>query len=103
MRPILPFRAGAPRAVRALVLLATLFLGAAVHELHHALEPHESGAHSAEHACGCSTMHAAALVAEAQDVPAPAPCVRPAAAPASSAAPVALAPALAAPRAPPAA
>jgi len=103
MRPNLQLRAGASRALRALVLLTTLFLGAAVHELHHALEPHEGGAHSAEHACGCSTLHAAALVAEAQDVPAPARCLRPAATPASLAAPVMLAPALAAPRAPPAA
>lgn len=104
MRPDRWIPGGAGRALHALVLVATLFLGAALHELHHALEPHGGGAHTAaEHACGCSTMHAAALVAETQDLPAPGAAPERALAQAPLAAPAAAPHALAAPRAPPAA
>jgi hypothetical protein len=73
MRSFLRLRTGAPRAVRALVMAAALLVGAAFHEGHHAARPHCDGdAHSTEHACGCSVLHAAALVAHAQDVPSPA-------------------------------
>jgi len=89
-------------ALRALLLVATLFMGGALHELHHALEPHDDGAHaSAEHACGCSAMHAAALVAGTQDVPSPAPAPTRGVELAALAAPAAATHALAAPRAPP--
>lgn len=99
MRPVPSPVAG---ALRALLLVAALFMGGALHELHHALEPHDEGAHSsAEHACGCSTMHAAALVAGTQDVPSPAPAPAPGVELASLAAPAAAPHALAAPRAPP--
>lgn len=99
MRPVPVLFAG---ALRALLLVATLFLGGALHELHHALEPHDGGAHSAtEHACGCSTMHAAALVAGTQDLPAPASAPERSLAPASLAAPAVAPHAPGAPRAPP--
>lgn len=102
MRPDALISWGARRALRALALVATLFLGGALHELHHALEPHDGGSHaSAGHACGCSTMHAAALVAEAQDVPSPATAPAPRHDHAPLATPAAAQLALAAPRAPP--
>lgn len=102
MRPDALISWGARRALRALLLVATLFLGGALHELHHALEPHDDGAHSsAEHACGCSTMHAAALVAGTQDVPSPANAPARGVELVSLAAPAAAPHALAAPRAPP--
>lgn len=94
---------GASRAFRAVVLIATLFLGGTFHEWHHAIDPHCDGSSSAEHACGCFGMHAAALVAQAQDAPAPARLECFAVAPALPAAPAAAAHALASPRAPPAA
>jgi hypothetical protein len=93
---------GASRAFRALVLIATLFLGATFHEWHHAIDPHcDGGAHGTEHACGCSGLHAAALAAASQDAPAPARIDWVQDAPASLSAPAAAAPALASPRAPP--
>lgn len=102
MRPASLIRRGASRAFRALVLAATLFLGAAFHEAHHALDPHCDGdAHATEHACGCSVLHAAALVAAAQDAPAPARFDWVRVTPATLAVPAAAAHALAAPRAPP--
>lgn len=107
MRPgswIFSRSARAQRALRAVALVATLVLGAAVHELHHALDPGcGTDAHSTEHACGCSTMHAAALLADAQDAPAPASLERVVVAPPVPSAPAAAPHALAAPRGPPAA
>jgi len=103
MRPDSLIQMGASRAFRALVLVATLFLGATFHEWHHALEPPCDGdAHSSEHACGCAVMHAAALVESAQDAPVPARLDWAAFAPAAVAPAAFPAPALAAPRAPPA-
>lgn len=104
MRPDSMIRLGASRAFRALVLVATLFLGATFHEWHHALDPHCDGdAQSSRHACGCAAMHAAALVETEQHAPAPARLDWAAFAPAAVAPAAFPAPALAAPRAPPAA
>ena len=104
MRPAFLIQWGASRAFRAFVLIATLFLGATFHEWHHAIDPHcDGGARTTEHACGCSAMHAAALVAAAQDAPAPARLDWLRVAPASLSVPAAAPHALAAPRAPPAA
>lgn len=103
MRPDSLIRLGASRAFRALVLVATLFLGATFHEWHHAMEARCGGdAHSSEHACGCAVMHAAALVTAAQDAPVPVRIDWAVFAPATVAPAAFPAPALAAPRAPPA-
>jgi hypothetical protein len=93
---------GASRAFRAVVLIVTLFLGGTFHEWHHAMDPQcDGGTRSAEHACGCSGLHAAALVDAAQDAPAPARIDWVAVAPVSLSAPAAAPHALASPRAPP--
>ena len=103
MRPDSLIRLGASRAFRALVLVATLLLGATFHEWHHAMDPQCDGdTHSGQHACGCSVLHAATLVATAQDAPAPARLDWAAFTPAAVAPAAFPAPALAAPRAPPA-
>lgn len=103
MRPDSLIRLGASRAFRALVLVATLFLGATFHEWHHALDPHCDGdAQSSEHACGCAVMHTAALVEAEQHAPVPARLDWAAFTPAAVASAAFPAPALAAPRAPPA-
>lgn len=65
-----------PRALRALVLIATLVLGSAAHLLHHIEDSHcgesRGAAHGAEHFCGaCSNLHGGALASG--DAPAPAP------------------------------
>lgn len=102
MRSTSLLRWGATRAFRALVLVATLFVGTALHEWHHAVDPHCDGdSRSTEHACGCAPMHAAALVAESQPAPVPALSIRVAAPIAPVRRPVAAPRALAAPRAPP--
>lgn len=60
----------APRALRAVLLLATLFLGAAFHTLHHWQDPHCGEARGAEHFCGaCGNLHGASLAAD--DAPPP--------------------------------
>jgi len=98
-------RAGATRPLRVFALLAVLVLGVAVHEWHHAIEPHavDAGPAASGHPCVCAPMHAGALVAESLQAPAPAPATRSAETTASLVAPVAAPRSLAAPRAPPAA
>ncbi|MBI5170350.1 MAG: hypothetical protein HZA61_12750 [Candidatus Eisenbacteria bacterium] len=96
-----------PRALGAILLVATLVLGAAAHVWHHVADPHcgeSAGSGHGEHYCGaCTNLPGGTLAAG--DAPAPAPAL---VAWAGFAAPVAHAPAAAprtsgAPRAPPAA
>lgn len=106
MRSTSLIRRGATSALRVFVLLGGLCLGAALHEWHHAVEPHCDAAASsprAEHPCACTPMHAGALVAGTVEAPAPEPAVRDLAAPAPDARPTAAPRVHAAPRAPPAA
>lgn len=92
----------ATRAFRAMVLVATLLLGGAFHEWHHAIDPHCDGdASSTEHACGCAGLHAAALVVAVDGAPLPVRAEWVGVAPAALAVPPAAAHALASPRAPP--
>lgn len=58
-----------PRALRALVLIATLVLGSAAHLLHHMQDPHcgesRGPARGGEHFCGaCSNLHGGTLAAD---------------------------------------
>lgn len=64
-----------PRALGAIMLVATLVLGAAAHVWHHVADPHcgeSSGSGHGEHYCGaCTNLHGGTLAAG--DAPAPAP------------------------------
>lgn len=64
-----------PRAFGAIMLVATLVLGAVGHVLHHLEDPHcgePAGAGRSEHYCGaCTNLHGGTLAAG--DAPAPAP------------------------------
>lgn len=62
-----------PRALAALLLVATLVLGAAGHLWHHLEDPHcGEAAGGGEHYCGvCTNLHGGTLAAG--DAPAPAP------------------------------
>lgn len=51
-----------PRAVRALLLVATLLLGSAAHLWHHIEDPHCGDSNGAEHFCGaCNNLHGGTL------------------------------------------
>lgn len=53
-----------PRAVRALLLVATLLLGSAAHLWHHIEDPHCGDSSGAEHFCGaCNNLHGGTLAA----------------------------------------
>ena len=66
-----------PRALGAIMLIATLVLGAVGHLLHHLEDPHcgeSAGAGRSEHYCSaCSNLHGGTLAAG--DAPAPAPAL----------------------------
>lgn len=62
----------APRALRALLCLVTLVLGAALHTVHHWQDPHCGEARGAEHFCGaCGNLHGASLAAANAPPPTP--------------------------------
>lgn len=95
-------RSRAARVLRALLLLVTLVLGAAVHELHHAVD--RACDRDGGHPCtACAGLHGSTLAAAETQAPAPLPTAWRIEAPRPRSAPAPAHLVAAPPRAPPAA